>query len=160
MANKKNKKRIDAGLRRLRADEGVQGAMFDRESSSDEVGQIFQMVADTFDDLPSDNVVKKLFNDAGFSLQNPFHFGYLIHMLADVHYSDGTVGHPPTRITFGDQLSRELNELALKHNEYRVQTLAKLYVKRPNRIASLRTWQAVKSAIRALHIKIEKPCDR
>jgi hypothetical protein len=162
MPKKQYKKRIEQGLTKFCADTEIQGAMFDRNSSAADVGDVFQMVADDFEDGACGESVKRLFRDAGFSPQNPFHFGYLIELLAEVHYTDGKRGRPITRTSERAKLMHEhLNALARENNEYRIKHLAKLYIEKcPDRIRSLKTPGGVLTAMNFLKIKIPKPASR
>ena len=160
MPRKQYKKRIDRDLAEFRADVDIHDPLFDRKSSAARVGEMFQMLADDFEDGLSGQSVQNLFRDAGFSPQSPFHWGYLIELLAGVHYTDGKRGRPETRTPErGKMLKRDLEALARKHDEYRLEYLAKLYVEMPGRIKSLKKWTGVMTAIRAFGIKISKPAN-
>jgi hypothetical protein len=156
MVTKNYRKRIDDGLAELRANEEIHGPHYDRDTAPEEIGELFQIVADLTEDLEPEGL--RLFRDAGLSPQNPFHFGYLVNTLASVHYSDGKIGHPPTREKFGARLAQQLQALADENHEYRIDELAKLYIRKcPDPIKSLKKATGVKSAIRGLGIKIKKP---
>jgi len=161
MPRKQYKNRIDRGLAEFRAAVNIHDPLFDRKSSAARVGEMFQMLADDFEDGLGGQSVQNLFRDAGFSPQSPFHWGYLMTLLAGVHYTDGKRGHPVTRTPERRKmLKRDLEALARKYDEYRVEYLAKLYVEKcPDRIKSLKRPDGVKTAIRAFGIKISKPAN-
>ncbi|XIA65700.1 hypothetical protein ACFIOY_05460 [Bradyrhizobium sp. TZ2] len=155
MVDKTYKKRIDDGLTELLADKEIHGPHYSRDTAPEEIGELFQIVADLTEDLEPDGL--RLFRSAGLSPQNPFHFGYLINMLASVHYTDGKIGRPRRGEKFA-HLVQQLQAIADENNEYRTDELAKLYLRKcPDPIPSLKKWTGVKSAMRFLRIKIEKP---
>jgi hypothetical protein len=159
MPRKKYRKLIDGGLADFSADTEIQGALFDGESRSAEVGEIFQMVADGFEERDRKDRVRKLFDESKFDLRNPFHWGYLIELLANILFSGP--GRPRTRTDERrTSLLELLSAIAQEKNEYRTQELSKLFIKKyPDRIPSLKKPAGVRSAMRALNIKITKPSD-
>jgi hypothetical protein len=91
------KDRVKSGVQKLRANEEIQDPFFDMHSSPAAVGEIFQIVADSVEDLKQ-TWVAKAFSDAGLSPQNPFHWGYLMQNFAEAHYRQFEGGRPKTRI--------------------------------------------------------------
>jgi hypothetical protein len=155
MVTKNYKKRIDDGLAGLRTDKHLDRKQYGPDTPAAKIGDLFQIVADLTEDFEEG---LQLFRDADLSPQNPFHFLYLVDMLAGVHYYDGKKGHPPTRAKFGAHLQQQLQAIADEHKEYRIVPLAELYIREcRNPIPSLKKIKGVVSAMRGCGIKIIKP---
>jgi hypothetical protein len=154
MSKKDYKKRIDDGLAGLRANRHIERRHYGPGTPAAKIGDLFQVVADLAEDLEEG---LQLFRDADLSPQNPFHFLYLVDMLAGVHYFDGKRGHPSTRVKFGAHLQQQLQAIADEHNEYRIVPLAKLYIRKcQNPIPSLKKYTGVVSAMRGCGNKNHK----
>jgi hypothetical protein len=116
---KNYKLKIAEGLRELRKHEERYGGgsrMFDQESDSDSVGQIFQIVSDTTDGLSDDHPTRKLFREANLSYFDPYDWDYLLSMLASVHYGKKQGRPKEQREAFKDRLVSHVNSIVADRN--------------------------------------------
>jgi hypothetical protein len=114
MPAKGYKERVSLGLQRLKEDPEIHDPLFDSLSAAKDVGEIFQLVADSVGEL-GQNSILRAFLDSGFNPQSPFHWGYLLQVFAEAYYDCGKQGRPPTRTAQYKRIfKRRLNDLQKK----------------------------------------------
>jgi hypothetical protein len=127
---------IEKGLEELSEDEKKNyeegGRLFDQESNSDAVGEIFQIASDTIAAQRDDHPTKKLFRESNLNFFDPYDWGYLLHLFAHVHYKNKKPGRPKLQVSASQRkLKRHVGELLVgrtrKLNDH---PLAKLFLAR------------------------------
>ena len=153
-------RRINKALDAAKANIYLHEVLWDESDSATEVGEMFQMIAYDLANVyePSDSV-RRLFEAAGLSVWNPFHWAELLHIFAVVHYENGAPGHPiwngPERKRL---LTKALRRLARDTGKYEMKALAGEFLSLdPNPIPSLKKPKAVLNAVRQLKIKVQRP---
>jgi hypothetical protein len=159
MSAKGYKDRVNLGLLRLKEDLEIQDPLFDLVSAAADVGEIFQLVADSLDDL-GENSIGQAFSDSGLNPQSPFHWGYLLQLFAEAHYGGGKEGRPKTRTSqYRRIFKRRLKELQKKHSD---EPRSKIFEKFALEFGGRAPFQTLKTedGVKTAYYEMKKPLSR
>jgi len=153
---------IKKALQELRENEekdnGEGGRLFDQESSSDAVGEIFQIASDIIAAGRRNSPIKKLFRESNLNFFDPYDWGYLLLLFAHIHYENKKPGRPKIQAAaFRRQLKRHVQQLLIgrtkKLNDLQLATL--FLARFGSRYPSIRTVPGVSSLLRRHEIWVD-----